>query len=407
MMKELCIVNCCCKGAIYGVGTYIEEYMYCLTNLGFNVTLVELGKSEENKEFYIKEEGCIRTFFFPYPIVGEANLYYKGVCRLLQLYIEDSENLIFHLQYSPCEALLYGVKHYFPLSKSIFTIHYLHWRTALLGNVELYKKIIRNKTNEIFKNKYNEIIVNFLNEKSFLEKIDRIVCLSDDTLDLIQNLYEIKHNVWQIQNGLRTNKRRLSMKKNKLRKKYLINPNEKLLLFVGRIEPIKGIESLIICFKKVLKKYQNCSLVVVGDGNLNDAIKLCKKYWNKIIFTGRLDKETLFQWYMMADIALFPSYNEECSYVGIEMMMHGLPIIASDGYSVKNMFYDGINSRVAKIESWKTNTMFIKNLKEAILQVLSSDILKSNLKKGAISMYQSKYGIEQMQSGYEKLINSL
>ena len=93
--------------------------------------------------------------------------------------------------------------------------------------------------------------------------------------------------------------------------------------------------------------------------------------------------------------------------MNIEMMMHGLPIVTSDGYSVKNMFHDGVNAKVACIENWRSQSKFVKNLTESILYVLNSEIEAKKIQVGAREMYQSKYSIECMKKGYSDLFNSL
>ena len=407
-MKEICIIIYNSNSTLYGIGNYLKEYLYCLNNLGCKISLIELGTGDRKDEIYVKEEGNIRMIHFPFSQHHNFDAHSKGVCRLLRLYLEDSENLVFHFQYPENGSLFEEIKKYFPLSKSIITIHYLTWSLQLKGNVALYEKIIRDRENGGIKEEYRRISSIFEKEKRFLEKVDRVVCLSDDTLNLIQNHYEIKHNVCLIPNGLRKNYRNLSEKqKKKLREKYYILPEEKVLLFVGRIDRIKGIDYIMNCFDEIARKYSNCRLVIIGSGGIDDIIKYCKTSWSKITFTGRIDRKILYQWYQIADIALFPSFYEECSYVGIEMMMHGLPIIASDGYSVKNMFHDGLNAKVAKIENRDKKTNFEKNLKESILELLNSDLAASKIKKGAIKIYQSKYSIECMQNGYSYLLNSL
>jgi len=239
-----------------------------------------------------------------------------------------------------------------------------------------------------------------------LEKADHLVCLSDDTFHLVQNLYGIKHNVWLIPNGLRKIRRSLSEKqKLAVREKYHISKDEKNLLFVGRVESAKGANALLSCFEDIIKSYPNCRLVMVGSGDINGAVGKCKNAGAKIIFTGKLSQKALYQWYQIADIALFPSFFEECSYVGIEMMMHGLPVVASDGYGVRSMFHDGVNARIAKIENRKKTLRFEENLKQTIIDVLNSDL--SMLRKGAEKMYNSKYSIEKMKQGYVNLLNAL
>jgi len=405
-MKEVCIVNYGSNAAIYGIGTYIKEYIYCLQKMDCKINLIELGTDTKNIDFYIKEENGVRKIHIPYIQGAITDKYNKSVCRLLRLYIEDSGNLIFHFQYTQSDSLMESIKRYFPLSKSVFTIHYLAWSQFLNGNISLFEKIILKQKNEKIQKKYKPVIDNYSKEKSFMGKVDQIVCLSEDTVHLVQNQYEIKQKLWLIPNGLRKQYRKLSEKqKQNTREKFCIKPEEKVLLFVGRINPIKGLIPLLSCFEHIVLNYPDCRFVLIGDGNINEAIKKYKNIWAKVIYTGRLDKKTVNQWYQIADIALFPSYYEECSYVGIEMMMHGLPVVASDGYSVKNMFHDGLNAKIAKIGNRKRTKEFENNLAIAILELLNSDL--SDLKKGAKKIYKTTYSIESMKNGYIKLLDSL
>ena len=407
-MKEVCIINYTSNAAVYGIGTYIKECIYCLANLDCKINRIELGTDSVKAEFYVKEEGKVRTIHLPYHLKGDKDSYYKGIFWLLRFYIEDSENLVFLLQYGHDESLLNEIKKHFPQSKTVFTVHYMNWSPALQGNVTLFEKIIRNKEKEKIKNRYRQVIENHNVEKTFLEKSDHIVCLTDDTLDIIQKMYDIKENIWLIPNGLRKNFRNLSVnQKLKLREKFYIGPDEKVLLSVARIDPFKGVDCLLSCFDDIIKNYPNCRLVIIGDGDTNAVIKKCKKSWSKVIFTGKLDKKTLYRWYQIADIALFPSFFEQCSYVGIEMLMHGLPVIASDGIGVRNMFHDGINAKIARIENWKNKSKFVKNLKEAVLHLLNSSLSELKIRKGAVKSYKTKYSIELMQENYCKLLNSL
>lgn len=275
------------------------------------------------------------------------------------------------------------------------------------GNVSLFKKIVRNQNDKVTNGKYQDVIDNYAIERKIMENVDAVVCLSEDTFHLVNEEYKIpKRKLHLIPNGLRKNYVELSHKqKLKLRQHFSIKPEEKILLFVGRINEIKGIYLLLNCFEKIIREYPECRLVVIGGGDISGAIKNCKNVWSKVTFTGRLDQKSLYLWYQISDIALFPSFYEECSYVGIEMMMYGLPIIASDGYSVKNMFQEELNAKIARIENWKNFSKFKKNLTEAILEALYSDL--SGLKNKAMNAYESTYNITIMQEKYKQLIDSL
>lgn len=144
-MKEICIINYRSSASLYGVGTYINEYIFCLINMGCKINIIQLGSTNDSKGLYIREESNVRRIFIPYIECNSFSTYNKGICRLLRLYINDSTNLIFHFHYIQSGNLLDCIKKYFPLSKSIYTIHYLTWSNELLGNVKLFEKIIQNQ----------------------------------------------------------------------------------------------------------------------------------------------------------------------------------------------------------------------------------------------------------------------
>lgn len=106
----------------------------------------------------------------------------------------------------------------------------------------------------------------------------------------------------------------------------------------------------------------------------------------------------------MADIGIFSSYAEQCSYVGIEMMMHGLPIVASDSYGVRNMFNDRENALVAKRNSYKNNRIFEKNLFDSLSQLIESKTLREQLALGGRKTYEEKYNIDTMRENYKRLL---
>ncbi len=408
MGKDIYIINYGSNASNYGIGSYIIEYIYCLKNIGCHVNLIEIGINKTDFTFSIKEEDGIRRIQIPYSFQNNLKTYSKGICRLLRLYINDSSDLIFHFNYIRSDFYIFDrIKNYFPQSKTILTIHCLYLGEFGGGNVSLFKKIVRNQNDKVTNGKYQDVIDNYAIERKIMENVDAVVCLSEDTFHLVNEEYKIpKRKLHLIPNGLRKNYVELSHKqKLKLRQHFSIKPEEKILLFVGRINEIKGIYLLLNCFEKIIREYPECRLVVIGGGDISGAIKNCKNVWSKVTFTGRLDQKSLYLWYQISDIALFPSFYEECSYVGIEMMMYGLPIIASDGYSVKNMFQEELNAKIARIENWKNFSKFKKNLTEAILEALYSDL--SGLKNKAMNAYESTYNITIMQEKYKQLIDSL
>jgi type 1 glutamine amidotransferase len=114
-----------------------------------------------------------------------------------------------------------------------------------------------------------------------------------------------------------------------LRKKWNISPREKIIFFAGRIDEVKGVIYLIKAFREVLKKIQGCRLILAGSGDYDLCFQEAKDICPKITFTGLLDKKDLNEIYQIADVGVVPSLFEPFGYVAVEMMIHGLPLVAT------------------------------------------------------------------------------
>lgn len=118
-----------------------------------------------------------------------------------------------------------------------------------------------------------------------------------------------------------------STKVNKTRvasSKLKLNNQKVNILFVGRLEKIKGIDILLESFKKLDQKY---NLTVIGDGTLKN--ELDKKNEN-IIFLGYKGLEVISQYMKKSDFLIIPSRNESLPLVILEAANHKLPVLASD-----------------------------------------------------------------------------
>ena len=402
-MREVVIINTNTRGAAYGVGTYITELIHCLQESGVKVTVVELGHN--NREFIIEDTGGLRRLQFPYHNKNER-YYYNRIAFFLTLHIRNSPNVVFQYNSHIEKELMWQINTKLPKCKTIFTVHCLEWSTLLLGDADMYRQIVANNDKKKLKN--IETLINaYLGEKEVFETKDMIVALSDDTTALLTDVYGIpKEKIVQTTNGLRDACSILYNCRARLRKQFHIDKNEIILLYVGRFDTIKAVGSLLASLKKILAKYDNCRMVLIGDGNMS-ILKNFSAIMSKVIITGKIDKKDVYKWYTIADIGLFPSFYEECSYVGIEMMMHSLPVVASDGYSVKNMFHDGQNALVAKRESAKNNRRFEKNLFDNISRMIESKELRDRIGAEGRRIYEDRYSIDAMQYNYKRLIDSI
>lgn len=253
---------------------------------------------------------------------------------------------------------------------TLLTSHCILWRDFVTDNFdEFYRMDIAFKNNEVLK----KIDPKIAKEKILYESIDHFITVTDQAKKSLNFFFEVSsEKVTTIRNGLNVDieiKNRLGRKKT-LRLKYGISSLDKVLLYVGKVEKRKGIIDLIKGFEKLLdtsSPNENLKLIIIGDGDHSQAIRACKKYWSKIIFTGPLDKDKIYDFYSLADVGVVPSYIEQCSYSTIEMMMFSVPIIVSN--------IDGLSEMVKKDSGLKTPINFVEN-KGASLDI---DVLCKNI----------------------------
>ena len=90
-------------------------------------------------------------------------------------------------------------------------------------------------------------------------------------------------------------------------KKWHLYPEEQMIIFVGRLEEIKGTHFLIRAFQLILQESPNCRLWIVGDGDYQNSFSEANPIFSKITFTGFVDQTSLFELYRLADVGVVPS----------------------------------------------------------------------------------------------------
>jgi len=117
----------------------------------------------------------------------------------------------------------------------------------------------------------------------------------------------------------------------KTRELYGIKDNDLMILFVGRLVWIKGVDKLVMAMPQVLKEIPNAKLVIVGLGEM-------KEYAEKIVRSQNLQDHVKFRFefvpeeeriahYAACDVAVFPSLYEPFGIVALEAMSMGKPIV--------------------------------------------------------------------------------
>lgn len=206
------------------------------------------------------------------------------------------------------------------------------------------------------------------------------------------------NKIINIPNGIDLNTYLNLPRKGEFRKKYSVNSNEKVVLFLSRIHERKGADILTKAFCQLKNVYENIKLVFAGpdDGYLNTLKSIVKKYSleDDVIFTGSLNGTDKLEAYVDADVFVLPSKDRYESFgnVVLEACACGTPFIITDNCGVSEWIENNGGYIVEPTVCALYNSLF---------DILSNDELRVELGKSAKNI-ATKYPIESTISSITK-----
>ena len=403
-MKSIFVFDEHLSSKFNGVGAFMNAISSCVKKSSMQLNLVSFN--EEVTDFSIeKHDGHV---IYKYPMYG--GLFVENALpalSILKLYVNDSHENIFLSSYCPSHILLKTIKTLFPKSKRISIIHDQGWTSPLQGNSELYKEILSHRRLKDIDYGVQKFIKAFYKKELIMYRLSHhIVCLSPSTRKLLQEIYQVPtEKISMIPNGIDIKSYEVPIdNRAEIRNHFGISEDEKVLIFAGRVVKAKGIYQLLDAFEKIWHSNHKLRLVIAGitDG-IEDYTKHVHDSIFHVTFTGLISKSRLHQWYRAADIGVLPSYTEQCSYSGMEMMAEKLLVVTTDGNGLRDMF----NSSNAYIVKANEDTMAEElacKLQEALMATSEEREEKTN---AAFERVKKVFSLERMQASYSQMLNLL
>ncbi|MDA1128510.1 MAG: glycosyltransferase [Chloroflexi bacterium] len=157
---------------------------------------------------------------------------------------------------------------------------------------------------------------------------------------------------------------------------------EKILLYVGRIEPLKGLDLLVEAAAQ-MDTGESVRVIVVGadanDGQELGRVKQLAKerdLEDQIDFVGQVNHSDLPLYYNAADVCVMPSYYESFGLVALESMACGTPVVAARVGGLPTIVQHG---RTGYLKSWRCPETFANSLE----MILSTDGLQQSMGEAA------------------------
>ena len=171
-------------------------------------------------------------------------------------------------------------------------------------------------------------------EARIIAGVERIICATEQERALICQLYDAAvGNIRVVPLGVDL-ERFQPGDKDKARTALGL-ADERVILFVGRIEPLKGVDILINAAAMIESDVDCTVLIVGGDASSKAQVEKLrslareKGIEHRVAFVGAVDHEKLPLYYSAADVCVIPSHYESFGLVAIEAMASGVPVVAS------------------------------------------------------------------------------
>src|SRR5215470_9511560 len=167
-----------------------------------------------------------------------------------------------------------------------------------------------------------------------------------------------------------------------------------IVLFVGRLQPLKGLDTLLRAVHLVRQHYPTLHVRIVGggvdEGDPHEAEELGRlraladhlDLTPYVTFTKAQPQETLAQYYAAADVLVMPSHYESFGMVVLEAMACGLPVVAS---RVGGLASTVVHERTGLLVPVGARHAFA----QAIMRVLASPTLRDTFGHASVQRAQT------------------
>ncbi len=234
----------------------------------------------------------------------------------------------------------------------------------------------------------------------------KVICCSDYMVSHVQWAFGLPGDkLVMIPNGVNTSTYTGTENENigKFRSRFAL-PEEKIVLFVGRLVYEKGIQLLVNAVPRVLEKI-NAKFVIVGNGYMKEQLSGLVKSMgltHKVLFTGFVDDETLRKLQKCADVSVVPSLFEPFGIVALEAMAAKSPVVIADTGGLSEI----IEHEVDGVKVYVNNP---DSLAWGINKVLTDDGFANWIRTNAYKKVQEKYDWDkighQTKDVYEKVLS--
>ncbi|NNN19571.1 MAG: glycosyltransferase [Acidimicrobiaceae bacterium] len=365
-----------------GMNVYVKQLASALARLGTTCDVYTRAYSPSLPASITVEPGFVLHYVPAGPLSAVSKL------DLLEYIDEFTENVLERIRMSP--------------DRIPDVIHANYWLSGITGHALKHKLevplVTTFHTLEKIKAKNRAVPDDDISEKLRIEEESRIINCSDQVLASceveareISSLYGLDRSRVSIV-PLGVDHAFFSPGNRDMARKAIGLPTSgKMVLFVGRIQPLKGADIAVESFAKIAKRVPDAFLVMVGGpsgpfgaGEIYKIKKVVAKerLTHRVYFFDPQPHEVLSSFYRASDVGLVPSRTESFGLVALEAAACGVPVVASDVGGLKTLVEHGASGYLV---TNRTANEFARYL----VKVLEDPALAKPLQIGASSLSRS------------------
>lgn len=230
-------------------------------------------------------------------------------------------------------------------------------------------------------------------EQKILRHADKIIAATQAELAQLQWLYQADvSKIAVIPPGVETC-RFYPIPTDEAKEFIGVPPCERMILFVGRIEPLKGLDVLLEAIALMRKQGKCdarpfCLMVIGGDPEADDQeksremsrIQALREHYNLedlVVFAGKRSQDTLPYYYSAAEAVVVPSHYESFGMVALEAMACGTPVVASEVGGLAYLVQDGVTGFTVPVDEPQA-------LADRLYQLLDDEQLRTHMSQQAV-----------------------
>jgi glycosyltransferase involved in cell wall biosynthesis len=246
-------------------------------------------------------------------------------------------------------------------------------------------------------------------EKKLFGEVDSLITVSHSMRRLISSTHALAEDrIHVVHNGLDALsfiKSPLAPEPLKRLRQTIAAAGECILMYAGRLNPMKGISALLTSAARVIAENPRAVYLLVGEPDsrafgqsMRELFKRHPELNKRVKLMGKLPREQVALLYQAADVALIPSVYDPFPYAALEAMSAGVPVIASNAGGLAEVIEHGRTGLLVPVNTNESaqREIDIPELTAAQLALLSDADYRTSLGRAAQQRIMNEFNVDRM-----------